>query len=420
MSSPWTNDSDKQSGYPQLPGDISGLDAVIIGGGLAGSLCAYLLSKQGKKVALIDKGNPLEHSVTAYTTAFITNDLDVSLPDLAKIYGKNKAKMLWQSGLEALDSYEEIIRQEKISCDFSRTSEYVFAVTDSQMRNLEAQYALAQELGFEVKLHTGKFASFESKGALELLNQAKFQPIKFLSAVRDKASEYGALIFNDTQAMSVSDTAHGSGVIVKTEKGIISAAFGIITTYHAFNNPIQLFAHTAPYFSYVLDAEIPASCISPGLYVDSQNPYHYFRVDSAGNHDRIIIGGEDQRKELPIDPEKNYQALEKYLRALISNKDFKVIRKWRGSILETIDGLPYIGTFSKRHPRQLVATGFSGNGMQLSMVSAKILSDMVSGVPNSRSGLYDAGRRTSLFAFMKMSIRFTKEFFGGAFKKIFN
>ena len=34
--------------------------------------------------------------------------------------------------------------------------------------------------------------------------------------------------------------------------------------------------------------------------------------------------------------------------------------RWSGQVIETNDGLPYIGTIAER---QFVATGFSGNGM---------------------------------------------------------
>ena len=52
-STPWLEDIEKPD-YPKLDRDIS-VDVAIIGAGIAGSIAAYLLAKEGKSVALIDK-----------------------------------------------------------------------------------------------------------------------------------------------------------------------------------------------------------------------------------------------------------------------------------------------------------------------------------------------------------------------------
>ncbi len=418
MSSTWTQSVNKESEYPELSGDISSLDAVIIGGGLAGSLSAYLLAKSGKKVALIDDNNPLVNSVTAYTTAFITNDLDMGPTNLAQMYGKDKAQAIWKCGTNAIEAYREIIENEKIDCDYRLASEYIFSETVSELKDLKDVYALSEELGLDIKYHES-FSILKSKGALELPNQIEFHPIKFLSAIREKAAGYGAMIFDNTKALSITDNLDGMGVTVKTEKGIVSASYVVIATYYPFNKPIQLFAHTGKYYSYVLEADIATGTVNPGMYMDSKIPYHYFRVEPMENHDRIIIGGEDHRVELPINKEKSFSALESFLKELVSNQDYKIIRRWRSRIIESIDGLPYIGIFSKHHPRQLVATGFSGNGMQLSMVSAQILRDIVLQVSNSNTKLFYAGRRYSFMSLLVSGIHYTKEFFGGWVKNIF-
>jgi glycine/D-amino acid oxidase-like deaminating enzyme len=102
------------------------------------------------------------------------------------------------------------------------------------------------------------------------------------------------------------------------------------------------------------------------------NPYNYLRVDEmAGQKDRLMVGGADHRSELKMPADKNYKALKEYMSHLSPNLSARVLRKWRGGILESSDGLPLIGETA---PRRYVATAFSGNGMTYAALAGWISS----------------------------------------------
>ena len=63
--------STPKTGYPTLKEDIK-VDVAIIGGGITGISTAYLLSKGGVKVAVIEADRILQ-STTGHTTAKITS-----------------------------------------------------------------------------------------------------------------------------------------------------------------------------------------------------------------------------------------------------------------------------------------------------------------------------------------------------------
>ena len=63
--------------------------------------------------------------------------------------------------------------------------------------------------------------------------------------------------------------------------------------------------------------------------------------------------------------------------------------RWTGQVIETIDGLPYIGETAER---QFVATGFSGNGMTFGTLAGMMARDAVLGRPNPWKELFDTGR----------------------------
>src|SRR4051812_45971909 len=118
MKTTWQKDV-HLPGYPPMPGDAT-CDVLIIGGGLTGTLTAYLLAKSGKSVIVIDKGNQLEHAATPCTTAFLASDVDTSLSDLVSMFGEEHAFAVWRSGADAIDAIEAIIKEELIDCDFMR------------------------------------------------------------------------------------------------------------------------------------------------------------------------------------------------------------------------------------------------------------------------------------------------------------
>lgn len=414
--STWGEEITLPPAHDALTGGISA-DVVIIGGGLAGSLTAYLLAKAGKKTVVLDKKD-MASCTTAYTTAWLNCVIDTDLADLIKMYGPEGARAVWNSGMDAIALIEKIIKDENIDCDFKRVPHYRHSASRSEMENLKREHQAAQSLGFETTLHVSARLPWKNSGSIELPDQAKFHPVKFLIALRRASEKYGAVFYENTEALEVQN---GKEVLVTTQSGSVSAGWAVIATYKPFNKPKELFAHTGMYVSYVFEVEIPKCAIPEGLYEDEKNPYHYFRIDAGEKSDRMILGGEDHRKEIPIAKQKNFNALKSYLHTLLPDAKYKITRKWAGPILETIDGLPYIGSYSKKHKKHkniLVATGFSGNGMTYSAVSARINADIILRKENPYKRIYAASRKTSFYSFFIKGRDFALELFGGFLKNI--
>src|SRR5690606_27255689 len=148
---------------------------------------------------------------------------------------------------------------------------------------------------------------------------------------------------------------------VKIRRGEVSTLWAVSATYQPFGQPAGLFFKKGMYVSYVLELQIPKDALKEGIYEDTQNPYHYFRVDSGSRHERMIVGGEDHLSEIPINTHKPLLVLRDYVRAHFGHLKYKIVREWSGPILEPVDGKAFIG--KHKHPRVLYAFGFSGNGM---------------------------------------------------------
>jgi Rieske Fe-S protein len=143
----------------------------------------------------------------------------------------------------------------------------------------------------------------------------------------------------------------------------------------------------APYSSYALGGWVKRGSVPEALFWDTGDPYDYLRVDRRHDHDFVIFGGEDHKTGQVDDTRQPYARLERRLKQRLP--DISITHRWSGQVVETNDGLPYIGETSKG---QFVATGYSGNGMTFGTLSAVMFADEVTGRPNPWRELFDPGR----------------------------
>ncbi len=407
--SPWLTEKITPSFHP-MKHDIY-TETIVIGSGITGVTTAYLLSERGEHITLIDKATPAE-SATAYTTAFITQEIDTDLSDLVSLFGNEKTKAIWQSHGRAIDVIEEIVQKENIDCEFMRCPAYVYANNAEERKLLEKQAATAKQLSFSINLEKTSSLSFPNAGVMTIYNQAKFHPIKYISALIKAIHKNGGDIFYHTEAKNISGTGP---VKVETNHGTITADNIVVATHIPFNNPIQTFAKKGVYTTYILEAEVDRNTFEEALYWDMYNPYHYFRIDKRNTHDRIIIGGEDHRHEIPVNEEKSYSTLEKYLQRVLQKNSYTITRKWNGQIVENI-GVALIG---RTKNNQYVATGHSGNGMTYGTIAGMIISDTILGRKNSWADLYDPSQIPSIKQLFIKTRDYSEEFIQGAVKNTF-
>jgi glycine/D-amino acid oxidase-like deaminating enzyme len=398
--------------YGSFKGEMKA-DVVIVGGGMAGVFSAYLLSEAGKKVILLEKDR-LGNGYTLCTTAFLTQSIDIDTPDLIKLFGKAGAQEILASHQTAIDLVEAIVKREKINCDFTRCSNYIYANSEKDLKALAEEAKALSDLGIKITLsEKGKDLGIPNAGYIEICNQAKFHPLKFLTALAACAEKNDAQIFEQTEAIKLEKMEKDRQKVI-TKNGSIEAEYVVVATYKPFNNPLSLYFKKGSYVSYVLEMEVRDMNLKEGTYEDTENPYHYFRVDPMKNYSRVIIGGEDHRQDIPVNEDKNYAALIEYADSLIPPSNRKITKQWDGIILEPVDGLATIGQIGEEHV--LYALGFSGNGMSYSAIAALIFRDVITGSDNSLIRLYHPRRHIGVKKLATKAKDYTEELVKGAFK----
>jgi Rieske Fe-S protein len=124
------------------------------------------------------------------------------------------------------------------------------------------------------------------------------------------------------------------------------------------------------------------------LFADTTNPYNYLRLDPGDDVDVVVLGGADHKTGQEPDTAARFQRMkEALIRAIPS---IEVTHQWSGQVVETPDGLPFIGQVADR---QFIATGFAGNGMTFGTLAAMMARDAVLGVRNPWTDLFDPSRK---------------------------
>jgi glycine/D-amino acid oxidase-like deaminating enzyme len=411
MTTSWKLEKSKK--YPALSGHVSA-DIVVVGGGLAGIWCAYLLSKAGKKVVVLDKGR-IGHGETLNTTAFITQAIDTPLSELIEMFDMPTARAVWSSGARAIDLIETVSVEERIECEFMRMPIHLYARVSEEYKELAVEHLLAERLGFNTSLKKTADLGFPHLGVLSIEHQAKYHPMKFLLGLAEAARRHGAEIYENTE---VGEVVGNTPIRVVTTGGqMVSAESVVIATYNPLGNPKATRLKKGMYTSYCIELTIPKGEIPEGMYMDQHNPYHYVRVDAGpSSRDRMIVGGEDHRSELKIAPEKSFRALRAYVKRTFPGLKARQVRRWTGGIMESSDGLALIGETA---PNRYVATAFSGNGMTYAAIAGRIISDLILKKDNPYQEIYDPKRKLEIKALLQKARDYTAELFGGAGRNMF-
>ncbi len=350
--------------FKSLEGDLKA-DVLIVGGGLAGLLTAYFLRQEGIDYALVE-GRSIASGVTANTTAKITVQHGLIYHRLLRQFGLEQAQAYLGYHYKALKKFQELCQS--IDCDFEEKDAYVYTLSDRRI--IEKEIAAIQKLGFAADLSDTLPLPFPTSGAVHFPGQAQFNPLAFIKSIAPGLNIYENTWVNDI-----------IGHTALTEKGNIRAEKIILTTHFPFLRAGTYFLRMYQDRSYVLALENGQDV--GGMYVDAAEKGMSFR----NYRDNLLIGGGDHRTGKKGG---NWTELEQFVQKYYPQQ--WISHRWATQDCMTLDGIPYIGSFSKGKPQLYVATGFQKWGMTSSMVSAMILTDMIMGREEKNAAIFSPAR----------------------------
>lgn len=331
-------------------------EVLVIGGGMCGILCAYYLKQAGIPYVLAE-GNLIGHGITQNTTAKITSQHGLIYQKIKKAYGMEMAKLYLDSNQTAVTRYREMAQT--IECDFEDKDSYVYSISDS-MKLLE-EVSVLQSLGFPAQYVTVPNIPIETQGAVRFPGQAQFHPLRFLNAITKDLN-----IYENTFVHSIDEhTAY-------TDHGSITAKQIIITTHFPFLNKhgfyfLKMFQER----SYVI--ALQNAFLPDGMYIDEAKGGLSFR----NYKDLLLLGGGGHRTG---HKGGKWDELRNFSKHAYPNATERYV--WATQDCMSLNGIPYIGPYSRNTPGVYVASGFNKWGMTSSMIAAILLTDLITGKEN--------------------------------------
>ncbi|MFZ5955654.1 MAG: FAD-dependent oxidoreductase [Nanoarchaeota archaeon] len=402
--------STNQKNYPKLAEDFS-VDVLVIGGGISGIMTAFYLKRAKFDVVLIESGKILS-SVTGHTTAKATFCHGLIYHYLISKFGVKKAWLYFNSNQSAIDELESLVKDEKISCDFSRQAFNLYSQTDSGLKKLKEEWKALKKLKIPASFEKEYFFN-ETKGNIKIENQAIFHPRKFLLEISNKFIKEGGKIFENTRAIEVKNEKIA---FVKTNSGrVIKAKNVVITTnYPILKKPGKFFMKLYPNASHAISVQIKQKFPNEMFFSVDENGLS-FRKHRWGSKEFIIISGESHK----IGEENSF---EHYQNLINKSQKFLNVKSidyaWSAHDAMSADKIPIIGETTKFSKNIFIATGFSKWGMTKGILSGMIIRDIVLKRNNPWIELYKPSRsmanvgkkivRENIFIFNKYFERFQK------------
>lgn len=386
------------SAAPEFPALEQNTEAevCVVGAGITGLTTAYCLAREGRSVVVLDDG-PIGGGETERTTAHLSNALDDRYTELERLHGMLGARLAAESHTAAIDQIERIVRDEQIDCDFARLDGYLFNAPGKPEELLRQELKAAHRAGLtDVEwAERAPLVSYPTGPALLFPRQGQFQPVKYLAGLVRGIVRNRGRIFTHTHAAVIQG---GTSASIQSSSGWrVTCRAIVLATNAPVNDRVAIHSRQRGYRTYVIGVAVPVGTVPKVLYWDTDDPYHYVRLDTAPPasggpaRDVLLVGGEDHLTGHPEAAAARFARLEQWTRERFPMAG-EVRFRWSGQVVEPVDGLAFIGRNPLDEDNVFIATGDSGQGMTHGTIAGMLLTDLIQGRPNRWIDLYNPAR----------------------------
>jgi glycine/D-amino acid oxidase-like deaminating enzyme/nitrite reductase/ring-hydroxylating ferredoxin subunit len=406
----WAASTDRPKFAP-LATDVD-TDVCIVGAGIAGLTTAYLLTKAGKRVVVLDDGE-IVSGQTEVTTAHLSDEIDDGFTRMIRLHGEENTRLAADSHAASIDCIESIVNELKIDCVFKRIDGYLFAANEDDHDYVEDEFEGAMKAGRDVSMVERCPLDYDTGPAIRYRRQARFHPLKYLAAVAEAIKAKGGQIYTGTHAEKIEG---GENANVKVGKYTVRAQHIVVATNTPVNDMFAIHTKQFPYMTYAIGIRVPKGSVTDAMYWDTLDAYHYVRLqpmngDGADAYDVLIVGGEDHKTGQAKDTLERHQRLDEWTRERFPMAG-EIEFTWAGQCMETIDGLAFIGHNPGDEKNVYVATGDSGMGITHGTIAGMLLCDMILGKENPWEKIYDPSRKATrgMDSFLKENLNVAAQY----------
>ncbi len=393
----------KRPAYPRFKSSTpQETDVVIVGGGIAGCMCAYLFAHAGIRVVLLEADRIGHQSAASLGLIPDQPGAPASFRTIQDAYGLRAARRIWEASRKAALDAAALLRRLGIRGEIDKADTILTAFDPDQERALRREQQSLADAGFDATWVKARRAATETHAegvlaALRTRGAAWCDPYRVCLGLAAAAVEEGAQLHEQSEVVKV--RAGRKRVEVRTRTGTLDARAVLMATNEPGPGCGALRRHVRVTDTYIV-ATPPLKgpvlrTIGPrdAVLRDLADPPHTLRHTTD---DRVLFQGAAQP---PVPPRQRDKAVVQRTGQLMYelSRLYPAISGllpeygWPVRHVTALDGLPLAGPH-RNLPRHLFAIGLGHAGVTGAYLAARILLRSFADTPEPADEIFGFSR----------------------------
>ncbi|MGA2388214.1 MAG: FAD-binding oxidoreductase [Candidatus Sulfotelmatobacter sp.] len=363
-------------------------DVAVIGAGFTGLSAARTLAKRGAKVVVLES-KIIGWGASSRNGGMVLTGMKLGVNQLIAMYGQDLTRRMYAASLATIDCVEQIVRDEKIDCDFSRSGHLEVACKQKHFDDYARQAeVIAREFNHQLRVIrkndlSAEIGSTIYHGGIVDEVSAGLNPARYVAGLGRAAIDTGAEIFEHAPAQRIERASHQGeqGWNIATARGSSWAREVFIATsgYTGKATP-ALRRKLIPIGSFIIATEILSEPLARELsprnrmIYDSKNYLYYYRLTPDR---RMLFGG--RAAFFPENDQTIRRSAEILRRGMIDVypqlRDTKVEYVWGGTLDFAFDIMPHAGQLDGMY----YAVGYAGHGVAMATYQGQKIAELIAG-----------------------------------------
>ena len=369
------------------------VDVVVIGAGFTGLSAARTLAQRGAKVAVLES-ETIGWGASSRNGGMVLTGMKLGVSQLISMYGRELTQRMYAASLATIDCVEQIVREEKIECDFSRCGHLEVACKQKHFDDYASQAeVIAREFNHALRVVQKNELSAEIGsriyyGGMVDEVSAGCNPARYVAGLARAAIKAGAEIFEQTRVETMQrDSRQGE----QGWKIAISGGSGARREIWAHEVFVGTSGYTGratpalqkkliPIGSFIITTEILPEALARELsprnrmIYDSKNYLYYYRLTPDR---RMLFGG--RAAFFPETDRTIRRSAEILRRGMIDVypqlSDARIDFVWGGTLDFAFDIMPHAGQMDGMY----YAVGYAGHGVAMATFQGQKIAEMMAG-----------------------------------------
>jgi glycine/D-amino acid oxidase-like deaminating enzyme len=387
----------------------SAVDVAVIGAGFTGLSAARTLARRGAKVAVLES-ETIGWGASSRNGGMVLTGMKLGVNKLISLYGRELTRRMYAASLETIDCVEQIIREEGITCDFSRCGHLEVACKQKHFGDYARQAeVVAREFNHELRVVQknqldAEIGSNIYYGGLVDEISAGLNPAQYVAGLGRAVQKAGGDILEKTRVESLErESRRGeAGWKIITSRGALWAHELFVGTsgYTSKATP-SLQKKIIPIGSFIITTEVLPDALAHELsprnrmIYDSKNYLYYYRLTPDR---RLLFGG--RAAFFPENDQTVRRSAEILRRGMIDVypqlRDTQIDYVWGGTLDFAFDIMPHAGQIDGMY----YSVGYAGHGVAMATYQGQKMAELIAGdkpenpfvgipFPNGPLGLYN-------------------------------